>query len=832
MAKARKIVDIRAYKVPDEELCATCNVSDLKFKTTEELLPHAGFIGQERAEQALRRAFALKGHGYNPFIIEAGGSGRSASIRWFVERMAEQYLADWKRDDWCYVYNFEDPGSPKALRLARGKGKDFKEFVERELLPYLEKEILPIAELKNISPDDREDLRKANEKRQSLMLNFEHELEAVGEMHGFVFALLGLKENEYGRVYGDKDTGIYICYPGENPRPIKREDEAFLSLPEEQKKELFNKAQELGNEFFKVCEDIKDCSRAEQNLVIRIIETTVRTVFLAFVRETQDVYEGAQDYFQGLENFTAKNYWLFLPEHGNDASSPGEGSEKKGDPFLPFRINFFSAGTTNIPVIVDDNPTFYNLFGKLEREGLNVAPHSVPSHMDLKAGSVHQSNGGVLIANALDILTSGSWRGLKRVLLDERVKIEDLASEWGVPLRGLKPEPIPVKVKVLLIGNAELYNAFSHSVLRDEFKQLFKIPVYFDYETPRTPDNVKKFSQLIAGWCGNGHKAEGALHLDSGAVAKVIEYGSRLVTDKEMLSLNMRMLKDLCVEAGCVAREGGFDIVQAGHVEQALIDRIFRVDLARQKIYDFIKSGSQVIHITDYRVGEMNGLTIFGLEDISFGSATRITCNTSVGQAGIISIDREAKLSGQSYDKGLLTLTGYLAWKYGQSRKISLTATICLEQSFGIDGNSASSVEIYAILSSLSGIPLRQDIAATGAVSQKGDVLAIGGVNQKVEGFYDICCIKGLTGEQGVIIPRVNVKNVTLRSDVSSAIQEGKFHVYAVETIDEGMEILTGKEMGEKIKQGKNEGKYRKGTINFLVEKRLNELAQAPQNTR
>ena len=317
------------------------------------------------------------------------------------------------------------------------------------------------------------------------------------------------------------------------------------------------------------------------------------------------------------------------------------------------------------------------------------------------------------------------------------------------------------------------------------------------------------------------------MHLDAAAVTSVLEYASRIAEHKAKLSLNMRLLKDLCVEAGCVANEEGLTVVEARHVKQALRDRIFRVDFIREKIYQLIAQDTLQVRIDGSKVGEVNGLVVLATEDFAFGAPQRITCNVFSGQAGVISIDREAKMSGQTHDKGVLTLAGYLGWKYGQNKKLALNTTLSFEQSHStIDGDSASSTELYAILSSLSDVSLRQDIAVTGAVSQKGEVLPIGGVNQKIEGFYDICKIKGLTGAQGVMIPRANLQNVVLREDVLEAVQEGRFHIYAVRTIDEGMEILTGKKMGERQAGNPYRGEYPVSSINWAIERELERLAK------
>jgi predicted ATP-dependent protease len=437
----------------------------------------------------------------------------------------------------------------------------------------------------------------------------------------------------------------------------------------------------------------------------------------------------------------------------------------------------------------------------------------------LKPGALSLANGGYLLLNARDVLLSpGVWETLKRVIKNKEVHIEDPFEQFGlIAPQGLRPQPMPVKVKIVLIGEDSLYHLLS--AYDEDFWEIFKVKADFDFQIERTAENTEAYACFIAGCCeGNGLK-----HFDRSGVAKVVEYGARLVADQLKLSSRFAQIKDIILEADYWAKKDGSELVSANHVQQTLEEKVYRHNLIDEHIRELIRRGTLMIDAEGSVVGQVNGLSVYSLGDAVFGRPSRITARTYMGRSGVINIERESQLSGRIHDKGVLILNGYLGWKYAQQRPLSLSASLCFEQSYeGVEGDSASSTELYALLSSLSGVPIKQNIAVTGSVNQKGEIQPIGGVNHKIEGFFRVCRAKGLNGEQGVLIPAGNLENLMLHEEVVEAVRQGKFHVYAAKSTDEGIEILTGTPAGER----QADGSYPEGTINYLVDKRLRDIAE------
>jgi len=440
-------------------------------------------------------------------------------------------------------------------------------------------------------------------------------------------------------------------------------------------------------------------------------------------------------------------------------------------------------------------------------------------HTMLKAGSMHQANGGYLVLNAKDTLINpGVWDGLKRAIRDREVRLEDPAVQYGlVPPQGLRPNPIPWNAKVIVAGDETIYRLLS-TYDQDDFWEMFKVKAEFDSQIELNQENVSNYSAFVR----TTAEAEGLLPFDRTGVARVVEYGARMVADQHRLSTRFGQIKDVLIEADYWARRDASQLVTGDHVKKALEEKLYRLNLTEEKLRQLIAEGTLMVDVVGEVVGQVNGLVVYDLGDFSFGRPARITARTYAGRRGLINIEREAQLSGRIHDKGVLILSGYLGWKFAQNQPLALTASLSFEQSYeGVEGDSASSTELYAILSSLAELPLRQDIAVTGSVNQKGEIQPIGGVNQKVEGFFDLCRLHGLTGNQGVIVPSQNLRNLMLHDDVVEAVREGQFHIYAVKTIDEGSEVLTGVPAGEPAA----DGSFPEGTVNYLVRKRLAELA-------
>ena len=532
------------------------------------------------------------------------------------------------------------------------------------------------------------------------------------------------------------------------------------------------------------------------------------------------------EYLNSLKEYTLDNLSVLTGVEGQTNSTPNTAmlqmpSTTQRNPFLPFEISVVvdNSGTQAAPIIIESNPTWGNLFGRIERRAFMGAYFS--DHTMLKAGSTHHANGGYLLLNARDLLMNpGVWEGLKRTIRDKEARLEDPAVQFGVITpQGLRPHPIPWDAKVIVTGDEGLYRLLS-AYDQEDFWEMFKVKAEFDSQIDLTTESVEDYSSFICGIC----ESEGLLHCDRSGVARIVEYGARQVADQSKLSARFGQIQDLLIEADHWARKEAATLISGQYVKKALDERIYRQNLVEEKIRTLISEGTLMVDLEGDVVGQVNGLVVYDLGDSSFGRPARITAKTFAGRRGVINIEREAQLSGRIHDKGVLILSGYLGWKFAQNKPLSLSASLSFEQSYeGVEGDSASSTELYAILSSLSELPVQQGIAITGSVNQKGEIQPIGGVNQKVEGFFDVCRVNGLTGEQGVIVPHQNVRNLMLRDDVVEAVRGGRFHIHAVKTIDEGIEVLTGVPAGER----QPDGSYAEGTVNYLVDSRLRELAES-----
>jgi lon-related putative ATP-dependent protease len=487
--------------------------------------------------------------------------------------------------------------------------------------------------------------------------------------------------------------------------------------------------------------------------------------------------------------------------------------------FTEYQVNVFvdNTDTQGPPIVIETNPTFANMFGRIEKK--SVFGTYITDFTMIKPGAASLANGGYLVVNALDILINpGVWEGLKRVLKNKEVRIEDLSEQLGIfTTSGLKPQPIPIDAKVIMIGNAHIYQILFS--VDEDFKRIFKVKADFDYQIPRDEEIMGNYAAFISSCCNR----EKLKHFDRTGVAKVIEYGARIVEDQNRLSARFSDIIDIIREANYWAGQDDSTVVRGEHVEKTVEEKVYRTNLVQERIQELIAEETLLVDLAGNKIGQLNGLAVYDLGDFSFGKPSRITAQTFMGRAGVINIERESKLSGKIHDKGVLILSGYLGEKYAQDKPLTLSSSICFEQSYeGVEGDSASFTELAAILSSLSGIPIKQGIAVTGSINQKGEIQPIGGVNQKIEGFFDVCKTKGLTGDQGVIIPQQNVKHLMLKREIIEAGEQGKFHLYAINNVDQGIEILTGREAGQKGA----DGSYPEDTINYLVDRRLSELAK------
>lgn len=802
-------VDISKYRLRPEDLRWVCDPATLPFECTDELEGLKGFVGQKRAFSAIEFGLRMDRPGYNLFVVGPSGTGRAAAVKACIEELLEEK----KRagllpsvTDWCYVFNFDNPDRPKVLRLPRGEGRMFSRLLEG-LLKNL-RETIPKAFSSDEYKNQRQILIDEHQKRHRQVLQ-ELEREALEE--GFAFRMTSMGP---------------ILVPLYEGKPMTQEQ--YLSLSEEEREAIEARRQKLLNRINEVFERIHqlemDLKGRIAELDTRIADFTIAPLFRELL-EHYATFSEVVEFLSSLRQFTISYLHIFR----DSQEAPAQPQhlvpyQRFQDPFLPFKVNVFvdNSSTDTPPVVLETHPTWTNLFGRIERRALMGTYFS--DHTMLKAGSLHQANGGYVIMYFRDLIVNpGVWEGLKRVLKNREIRMEDPFEQFGlIAPQGLRPDPLPFEAKVVLIGDEYIYRLLT--LFDEDFKDLFKVKVEFDYEVKKEGDIVTSFGCFVRQCC----LKEGLLPFDRSGVAKLLEYAARAVSHKEKLSARFGFLRDVLLEADFWAREEGADRVYDRHVKKAIESRKKRLDLIAEKVDEFIKEDVLLIDTEGAVVGQVNGLAIYDLGDFSFGRPSRITARTYLGRQGVVNIERESRLSGRIHDKGVLIMSGYLGYRYAQDKPLSIAASICFEQSYeGVEGDSASLAETCAILSDLAGVPVRQDVAVTGSINQRGEVQAIGGVNQKIEGFFRACRMKGLTGTQGVIIPKSNVQNLMLEEEVVEAVREGKFHIYAVSTVDEAMEILTGLPAGER----KGDGTFEEGTINSLVDRKLRKALELLRRT-
>jgi lon-related putative ATP-dependent protease len=799
------MVNISKYELPATKLRWHCDPKIFDFECTEDLAPLKEFIGQDRAIGAIDFGLSMNHDGYNIYVAGLTGTGKTSAVKTHIDKLLKEKQSSEQLkppQDWCYLYNFADSDRPKIINLPQGKGKVFRTQIAG-LLQKLKEELAKAFSSEEYKTERKAIIEAAQEERQKLSAAMREEARHQG------FAIQVTPSGQ-------------AIIPLVNGKPVSEED--YMALEEAAKKEMDAKRNDLLKKLQAAYEKVRDLERKTEDKLRdtdkSVAGFTIARLFDSLIQEYKDS-ENVRQFLLDLQSHTLDNLELFKEKEAQaeptldiTASYLMQGR----DPFLPFQVNALvdNSETKGPPVIAESNPTYINLFGRIERRflfGGYLSDHSM-----LKPGAFHLANGGYLLLNATDVLNSaGVWQALKRTIKTKEVRIEDPLEGLGlIAPQGLRPQPMPVDVKVLLIGDGMVYQLLT--LYDEDFWEIFKVKADFDSQIARTKENMFHFAAFIAGCC---EKCE-IHHFDKTGVAKVVEYASRIVGDQEKLSSRFAIIRELVQEAEYWSRKDKATLVSAQHVEKAVEERFFRHNLPYERIKEMIERGIIMIDVKNAFVGQVNGLSVYSLGDVAFGKPSRITCKTFLGRGGVINIERESQLSGKIHDKGVLILSGYLGWKYAQDNPLALSASLCFEQSYdGVEGDSASSTELYALISSLADVPIKQNIAVTGSVNQKGEIQAIGGVNQKIEGFFHICKTKGLNGDQGVMIPRQNVTNLMLRQEIIDAVKEGKFHIYAVSTIDEGLEVLTDVPAGKKRK----DGTYLKDSINYKVDKQLKEMA-------
>jgi lon-related putative ATP-dependent protease len=796
-----------AFEVPHDKLTWRCDLSYLPFTCTAEMTPLEDFIGQERAIRAIEFGLGVNKPGFNIFVTGLTGTGKTSIIKAFLKKTTSAKAvpdADSPTpEDWCYVYNFTDADRPQALKIRRGWGKVLKADMEL-LIQNLLRAAKKMFESDDYAEQRKEMIDQLQKQQQEMMEGLMRE----ASQSGFTLRMT--------------PSGI-VLLPTKDGKPMQEAE--YLALGEAERKRLDESRDEIEK---KVEATLREGKKLEREIAEKLEAAETRAadylvhIPLSELKDKYRDYPKVLAYLDGVRDHILKHLQRFKGAEAAPAMTPMGPmpfGEPPGDPFLPYRVNVFvdNSDTQGPPIIVETNPTYHNLIGVIEKKP--IVGGYVTDFTLIKAGSISRANDGYLVLYDRDVLSNaGVWEALQRVIKNRELRIEEPGTFFGfVPPQGLRPEPIPTDTKVIMIGDPYLYRALASA--DPDFRETFKVKADFNFEIDRSQENITALACFVSDYCGR----EGLRHFDTEAVARVIEQCARKVEDQNKLSTRFSDLVDLLIESNYWADKEKAELVSGKHVERAVVEKTFRLNLIEKYLQELIAEGTVLVDVDGATVGQVNGLAVYQMGDFSFGKPSRITAKTFMGRGGITNIERESKLSGNTHDKGVLILGGYLGGKYAQESPLSLSSTVCFEQSYdGVDGDSASSTELYAILSSLSEIPIQQGIAVTGSVNQNGEVQAIGGVNQKIEGHYDVCRLKGLTGAQGVMIPRANLRNLMLRSDVVEAVKAGKFRVYAVGKIDEGIEVLTGVSAGERD----GEGKYPAGSVNDLVEQKLRQFTE------
>lgn len=771
------MLNIDKYKVSEDNLKFKCSLDDLDFKTTEDIEPLGGIIGQDRAVNSIEFGLKMKHKGYNIYIAGVSGIGRTNYAKSLIKKNIK-FNENLK--DWIYVNNFRNNNEPVALSFKAGVGKEFKNDID-DIIEKLKVEIPKIFNSKEYENHNRILMTELENNIHSII----DELNEFAKPKGFKFqiterGLLSVPIKEDGQLMEESELGNLT------PSEIRELRERGLKLNQESK-EYIDK--------IKSCEDIY---KNKSNELDRNVGRSLVGFYGQYLLTKYGEDEKVNKYINALCNDIVNNISKFKIEPEDDKKDTmallGIMPNKRDDKFLNrYRVNLFidNSECKECKIIIESNPTYYNLTGSIEYK--NEMGSLTTSFMEIKPGAIHKANGGFLIINARDLLSNPfSWECLKRTLKTEKINIESLNKQYGYLVTStLKPEPIDLDLKVILIGDSYYYNLlYSYE---DDFRNLFKIMADFDIEVDRNKDNVYKTVQLISNKC----KESNLKHFDKSAVERLIEYSTRISDDKDKLSARFNKIVDIIYEADAVTDDYELYVTRKD-VDKAIKQKIYRNNKYEEKLNEMFENGTLLIDLDGEKVGQINGLAVMGTGEYSFGKPSKITASTYRGRRGIINIEREIKKSGSIHDKGVLILSGYLGNRYGKEKPLSISTSITFEQNYnGIDGDSASSTELYAIISSIADIPIKQYIAVTGSVSQKGEIQPIGGVNEKIEGFFDVCKIKGFTGKQGVMIPIQNVRNLILKDEVIEAVKEGIFNIYAISNIDEGLEILTGKSKEE-----------------------------------
>jgi lon-related putative ATP-dependent protease len=783
------------WELKPENLRAECDIDTLGFETTADLAPlKFKVVAQDRAQRALEFGLGIKDHEYNIYVAGPRHARKTETIKEYVSELAAKEPCP---PDYLYVHNFQEPERPLSLVLPTGRGRALKTDME-ELLANLKMRIPEVFEAEEYS-----------NRREALMSQFTKDRNAILQE-------LDSRANEEGFILNISQTGLML-FPGKEGKPMSEEE--LKALSEEERESLRNRSNSLHAEMNDAIAKIRRMEKEFQEAERKLDHDVGQSVVGQYIEDLTEKYHDLPkvvEYLKEVEQDILKNIEDLKKKPGGPSPFPFPMPEPS---FTQYQVNLFvdNSEGKGAPVILENNPNYSNLFGGVERRAQFGA--LVTDFTLIRPGSIHRANGGYLILTVMDLLRwFFSYEALKRCLKEQEIKIEDLSEQMGfIAARTLQPQPIPLQIKVILIGDPYLYQLLF--VYDDDFGKLFKIKAHFDYVMKRTPEHLQEFCAVVASYCQEAK----LLPVHKTGMGRVIEYAQELAGHQEKLTLQLTSVLDMVKEANFWARSNEHQVIFADDIERAIEEKIYRSDLPEEKMQDFIDEGMLFIETAGGVVGQINGLSVYALGDHAFGRPSRITATYALGKEGVVAIDREAKLAGNIHNKGVLILSGFLKSRFAQNKPLTLTASLTFEQSYGmVEGDSASMAELLTLLSVLADVPLKQNIAITGSVSQRGEAQPIGGVNWKIEGFYKVCKARGLDGTQGVVIPKSNVKDLMLKKEVVEAVKAGKFHVWAVGEVDEALELLTGLSAGKRLP----DGTFEKDSVNDRVDQTLRHLME------
>jgi predicted ATP-dependent protease len=800
-------------ELPPDKLRWRCELSRIPFETTAQAELREGFIGQERALRALKMGAELSAPGYNVFVCGLAGTSRGGTIA----RMIEELHPPTKESlDRCYANNFKLPDRPRLLALPRGQANGFKKDMQAGI-DFLRRRIPQVFEGEPFQRQKGRIVERFTVREKDLMDDFTRRIAreqfALGHMQVGAVALPEIFPVLEGQMVPIEDISKMV-HEGKLEPPVAEDIERKYEQFRQEFTVVYRKTLTLSREL------ASELSYLEQEAASVLVD--------GVIEELKEKYPGpdVSEYLEEVRHHLLDNLDPFKEREGEGEhdEEPPDGLPKMSggperDPFRVYGVNVILAHSDEeiSPVIFETTPTYANLFGTIQR-AYDARGGWTSDFMDLRGGSLLRADGGFLIMYSLEALSEvGVWRALKRTLNHNRLEIQPLEMFYPFGGSALKPEAIAINVKVILIGDRELYEMLYE--YEEDFRKIFKVRVEFDEEMAMSDGVIAEYAGRLRALS----EKENLYPFDRGAFAAMLEYGVRKAGRRNKVTARFIDIADLAREAHYDAAAKGETVVRAAHVRGALSSKMERHNLIETRIREMIEEGTLLVDVSGTRAGQVNGLSVLEIGGYSFGKPVRITATAALGKAGLINIEREANLSGRFHDKGVHIIAGYLRSQFAQDKPLSLAASICFEQSYsGVDGDSASSTEIYALVSALSGLPLRQDIAVTGSINQQGDIQAIGGVNEKIEGFYDVCRIKGLTGTQGVMMPESNVEDLMLREDILEAVAAGKFHIWPVAKVEQGIEILTGRVAGQRI----GDGKFEPGTVFALMDDRMHQMAK------